>query len=119
MSSYVIKYPSPTGEELQMAQYMQSELQKISLDVTWQEIEDAVLTWSAVGRAQAAARLMFNATWILQHRPRRISHRHRLQAARRGQRPFIYGLGILQHEGRPGLLHQCVKAQQPRSAPER
>ncbi len=41
MSSDVINIPSPTGEELQMAQYMQSELQKISLDVTWQEVEES------------------------------------------------------------------------------
>ena len=41
MSSDVINIPSPTGEELQMAQYMQSELQKIGLDVTWQEVEEA------------------------------------------------------------------------------
>ena len=33
----VVNISSPTGEELQMAQYMQSALQKIGLDVTWQE----------------------------------------------------------------------------------
>jgi acetylornithine deacetylase/succinyl-diaminopimelate desuccinylase-like protein len=41
MSSDVINIPSPTGEELQMAQYMQSALQKLGLDITWQEVEEA------------------------------------------------------------------------------
>ncbi len=39
MSTDVINIPSPTGEELQMAQYMQSALQTLGLDVAWQEVE--------------------------------------------------------------------------------
>jgi len=56
MSSDVINIPSPTGEELQMAQYVQSELQKIGLDVTWQEVEEARANVVAAGKARAAAR---------------------------------------------------------------
>ncbi len=61
MSSDVINIPSPTGEELQMAQYIQSELQKIGLDVTWQEVEEAranvVGRWKGSGGGK---NLMFN-----------------------------------------------------------
>ena len=31
----VINIPSPTGQELPMAEYMQAALRKIDLDVTW------------------------------------------------------------------------------------
>ena len=61
MASDVINIPSPTGEELQMAQYMQSTLQKIGLDVTWQEVEESranvVGRWKGTG---AGKNLMFN-----------------------------------------------------------
>ena len=40
MSRDVINIPSPTGEELQMAQYMQNALQQLGLHVTWQEVEE-------------------------------------------------------------------------------
>src|SRR4030081_2798778 len=39
MASDVINIPSPTGEELLMAQYMQSELHKNGQELTWQEAE--------------------------------------------------------------------------------
>ena len=44
MSRDVINIPSPTGEELQMAQYMQSALQQLGLHVTWQEVEERART---------------------------------------------------------------------------
>ena len=40
MACDVINIPSPTGEELQMAQYMRAALQQLGLNVTWQEIEE-------------------------------------------------------------------------------
>jgi len=40
MARDVINIPSPTGEELQMAQYMQHVLQELGLQVTWQEVEE-------------------------------------------------------------------------------
>src|SRR5436190_1182411 len=61
MCSDVINIPSPTGEELQMAHYMQSALQTIGLDVTWQEVEEARA--NVVGRWKGAGggkNLMFN-----------------------------------------------------------
>ncbi|MGA7560870.1 MAG: hypothetical protein WBW12_18260 [Terriglobales bacterium] len=61
MASDVINIPSPTGEELQMAQYMQSALQKLGLDVSWQEVEEAranvVGRWKGSGGGK---NLMFN-----------------------------------------------------------
>ena len=40
MASDVINIPSPTGEELHMAEYMQSALRQLGLSVTWQEVEE-------------------------------------------------------------------------------
>src|SRR5207237_563009 len=40
MACDVINIPSPTGEELQMALYMNSALKQLGLDVTWQEVEE-------------------------------------------------------------------------------
>src|ERR1700722_8324245 len=61
MCSDVINIPSPTGQELQMAEYMQATLRKINLDVTWQEVEEAranvVGRWKGVGGGK---NLMFN-----------------------------------------------------------
>jgi acetylornithine deacetylase len=48
----VINIPSPTGEELQMAHYMQAALRELGLNVTWQEVEE--------GRANVVGRWMGN-----------------------------------------------------------
>jgi len=56
MCREVINIPSPTGEEFQMAQYMQNALQQIGLNVTWQEVEEVAPTWLGAGPAAAAAR---------------------------------------------------------------
>ena len=57
----VINIPSPTGHELQMAEYMRSALSFLGLDVTWQEVEDAranvVGRWKGTGGGK---NLMFN-----------------------------------------------------------
>jgi acetylornithine deacetylase len=61
MSRAVINISSPTGEELQMAQYMQSAFQQLALNVTWQEVEEnrpnVLGRW--VGRG-TGKNLMFN-----------------------------------------------------------
>jgi len=61
MACDVINIPSPTGEELQMAKYMQRALQQLGITVTWQEVEDGranvVGRWSGSGSGK---NLMFN-----------------------------------------------------------
>ncbi len=61
MARDLINIPSPTGEELQMAQYMQNALQQIGLSVTWQEVEESRA--NVVGRwlgGGGGKNLMFN-----------------------------------------------------------
>src|SRR6202790_1359962 len=61
MASDVIHITSPTGEELHMAEYMQSTLQQLGLTVTWQEVEESranvVARWTGSGGGE---NLMFN-----------------------------------------------------------
>ncbi|MGA9495509.1 MAG: hypothetical protein WBV41_06620, partial [Terriglobales bacterium] len=101
MSSDVINIPSPTGEELQMAQYMQSALQEIGLDITWQEVEEAranvVGRWKGVGGGK---NLMFNGHMDTSN----TGHEEFLTGI--GYKPnamvkdgFIYGLGIYNMKG--------------------
>jgi len=114
MSSDVINIPSPTGEELQMAQYMQSSLQKIGLDVTWQEVEEGranvVGRWKGVGGGK---NLMFNG-----HMDTSNTGREEFLTGL-GYKPhavvkdgFIYGLGIYNMKGALVCYTQAVKALQ-------
>src|SRR5258708_16497484 len=83
MASDVINIPSPTGEELQMAQYMQSALQKIGLDITWQEVEEGRAT--VVGRWKGSGggkNLMFNG---------------HMDTSNTGQEEFLTGIGYKPH----------------------
>jgi len=61
MACDLINIPSPTGEELQMAQYMQQALKQLGLEVTWQEVEEGranvVGRWAGTGGGKG---LMFN-----------------------------------------------------------
>jgi len=61
MACDLINIPSPTGEELQMAQYMQQALKQLGLEVTWQEVEEGranvVGRWAGTGGGKS---LMFN-----------------------------------------------------------
>jgi acetylornithine deacetylase len=61
MACDVINIPSPTGEELHMAEYMQKTLQQLGLTVTWQEVEESranvIGRWTGSG---GGANLMFN-----------------------------------------------------------
>ena len=52
----VINIPSPTGEEYQMAQYIQSTLQSLGVEVTWQEVEE--------GRANVVGRWTGNSAGL-------------------------------------------------------
>jgi acetylornithine deacetylase/succinyl-diaminopimelate desuccinylase-like protein len=112
MSSDVINIPSPTGEELQMAQYMQSALQKIGLDVTWQEVEESRA--NVVGRWKGAGggkNLMFNG-----HMDTSNTGREDFLTGV-GYQPhavvkdgFIYGLGIYNMKGALVCYTHAVRA---------
>jgi acetylornithine deacetylase len=114
MASDVINIPSPTGEELQMAHYMQSALQKIDLDVTWQEVEESranvVGRWKGTG---AGKNLMFNG-----HMDTSNTGREEFLAGL-GYKPhavikdgFVYGLGIYNMKGALVCYTNAVKALQ-------
>ena len=114
MSTDVINIPSPTGEELQMAQYMQSALKTIGLDVTWQEVEEAranvVGRWKGTGSGK---NLMFNG-----HMDTSNTGREEFLTGL-GYKPhavvkdgFIYGLGIYNMKGALVCYTNAVKALQ-------
>ncbi len=79
----VINIPSPTGHELQMAQYMQGALQQLGLQVTWQEVEEeranVVARWSGMGGGK---NLMFNG---------------HMDTSNTGQEEFLTGFGYKPH----------------------
>jgi acetylornithine deacetylase/succinyl-diaminopimelate desuccinylase-like protein len=114
MARDVINIPSPTGEELQMAQYMQSALQQLGLNVTWQEVEDAranvVGRWIGAGGGQ---NLMFNG-----HMDTSNTGREDFLTGL-GYKPnavvkdgFLYGLGIYNMKGALVCYTHAVKALQ-------
>jgi len=83
MSCDVVNIPSPTGGELQMAQYMQGRFQQLGLNVTWQEVEDARA--NVVGRwvgAGGGKNLMFNG---------------HMDTSNTGQEDFLTGIGYKPH----------------------
>lgn len=114
MACDVINIPSPTGEELLMAEYMQSALKKLGLQVTWQEVEE--------GRANVVARctgtgggknLMFNG-----HMDTSNTGREEFLTGI-GYKPnavirdgFLYGLGIYNMKGALVCYTHAVKALQ-------
>jgi len=114
MATDLINIPSPTGEELQMGQYMQSALQQIGLDVTWQEIEEAranvVGRWKGSGGGK---NLMFNG-----HMDTSNTGREEFLTGI-GYKPhavlkdgFIYGLGIYNMKGALVCYTNAMKALQ-------
>jgi acetylornithine deacetylase len=114
MSTDVINIPSPTGEELQMAQYMQSMLQKIGLDVTWQEVEEAranvVGRWRGTGGGK---NLMFNGHMDTSNTGSEeflTGIGYKPQAVVKDG--FIYGLGIYNMKGALVCYTNAVKALQ-------
>ncbi len=114
MACDVINIPSPTGEELQMAQYMQSALQGMGLSVTWQEVEEGranvVGRWMGSGGGK---NLMFNG-----HMDTSNTGREEFLTGI-GYKPnavvkdgFIYGLGIYNMKGALVCYTQAVRALQ-------
>ncbi len=79
MACDVINIPSPTGEELQMAQYMQSALQKLDLTVTWQEVEE--------GRANVVGR------WIGSGGGKNLMFNGHMDTSNSGREDFLTGAG--------------------------
>src|SRR5689334_732607 len=83
MSCDVINIPSPTGEELQMAQYMESALRGLGLNVAWQEVEEGranvVARWTGSG---AGKNLMFNG---------------HMDTSNTGREEFLTGIGYKPH----------------------
>ena len=110
----VINIPSPTGEELQMAQYMQRALQQLGLNVTWQEVEEGRA--NVIGRWTEAAggkNLMFNG-----HMDTSNTGREEFLTGI-GYKPhavvkngLIYGLGIYNMKGALVCYTHAVKALQ-------
>ena len=114
MACDVINVPSPTGEELHMAEYMQTALQKLGLNVTWQEVEEhranVVGRWPGSGGGK---NLMFNGHMDTSN----TGHEDFLTGI--GYKPsavvkngFIYGLGIYNMKGALVCYTHAVKALQ-------
>src|SRR5690349_14449890 len=110
----VINIPSPTGEELQMGQYMQRALQTLGLQVTWQEVEEGranvVGRWTGAGGGK---NLMFNGHMDTSN----TGHEEFLSGI--GYKPaavvkngFIYGLGIYNMKGALACYVHALKALQ-------
>jgi acetylornithine deacetylase len=79
MSRDVINIPSPTGEELQMAHYMQNALQQLGLHVVWQEVEEQ--------RANVVGR------WIGSGGGRNLMFNGHMDTSNTGREDFLTGLG--------------------------
>ena len=83
MAHDVINIPSPTGEELQMAEHMRRAWQGLGLDVTWQEVEDSrgnvVGRWRGSGGGKS---LMFNG---------------HMDTSNTGREEFLTGIGYKPH----------------------
>ena len=114
MARDVINIPSPTGEELQMAQYMQRALQELGLHITWQEVEEGranvVGRWTGSGGGK---NLMFNG-----HMDTSNTGREDFLTGL-GYKPnavvkngFLYGLGIYNMKGALVCYTHAVKALQ-------
>ena len=114
MCCEVINIPSPTGEELKMAEYMRGAFTAMGLNVTWQEVEE--------GRANVIARLegagsgpslMFNGHMDTSNsgdEPFLTGIGYKPQAVMKNG--FIYGLGIYNMKGALCCYTQAVKALQ-------
>jgi acetylornithine deacetylase/succinyl-diaminopimelate desuccinylase-like protein len=112
MCSDVINIPSPTGEELQMAQYMQNALQQLGLNVTWQEVEEGranvVGRWIGSGGGKD---LMFNGHMDTSNTGREeflTGIGYKPQAVVKNG--FLYGLGIYNMKGALVCYTHAVKA---------
>ena len=92
MATDVINIPSPTGEELHMAEYMRDTLQRIGMTVTWQEVEEARA--NVVGRCPGSGggiNLMFNG---------------HMDTSNTGREEFLTGIGYKPHAVvKDGVIH--------------
>src|SRR6266852_8892679 len=75
----LINIPSPTGEELQMAHYMQNALRHLGLNVAWQEVEE--------GRANVVAR------WIGSGGGKNLMFNGHMDTSNTGREEFLTGIG--------------------------
>lgn len=83
MACDVVNIPSPTGEELQMALYMQSVLQKLGLQVSWQEVEE--------GRANVVGR------WMGTGGGKNLMFNGHMDTSNTGREEFLTGIGYKPH----------------------
>jgi acetylornithine deacetylase len=79
----VINIPSPTGEELAMAEYMRSALQALGINVTWQEVED--------GRANVVGR------WVGAGGGKNLMFNGHMDTSNTGREEFLTGIGYKPH----------------------
>lgn len=114
MACDVINIPSPTGEELRMAEYMREKLTTLGLEVTWQEVEEGranvVGRWKGAGRGR---NLMFNGHMDTSNTGREefltgIGYKPKAVM----QDGFLYGLGIYNMKGALVCYTHAVKALQ-------
>ncbi len=114
MASDVVNIPSPTGEELYMAEYMQSALRQLGLNVTWQEVEEGranvVGRWTGSGGGK---NLMFNGHMDTSNTGREdfltgIGYKPSAVV----KNGFLYGLGIYNMKGALVCYTHAVKALQ-------
>jgi acetylornithine deacetylase len=112
MSCDVINIPSPTGEELQMGEYMRVVFERLGLNVTWQEVEEGranvVGRWTGAGGGK---NLMFNGHMDTSNTGREeflTGLGYKPSAAVRDG--FIYGLGIYNMKGALVCYTHAVKA---------
>jgi acetylornithine deacetylase len=114
LASDLINIPSPTGEELEMAEYLRGVLGQTGLNVTWQEVEagraNVVGRWNGSGGGK---NLMFNG-----HMDTSNTGREEFLTGI-GYKPnavvkdgVIYGLGIYNMKGALVCYTQAVKALQ-------
>lgn len=114
MACDVINIPSPTGEELEMARYMRAAMERLDLEVTWQEVEAA--RPNVIGRLEGSGTgksLMFNGHMDTSNTGREphltgIGYKPRAVV----KDGYVYGLGIYNMKGALVCYLQAVKALQ-------
>jgi len=83
MACDVINIPSPTGEELQMAEYMLGAFRQLGLTVTWQEVEE--------GRANVVGR------WLGSGGGKNLMFNGHMDTSNTGREEFLAGIGYKPH----------------------
>lgn len=114
MACDVINIPSPTGEELTMAQYMRTAMEALGLAVSWQEVEagraNVIGRWEGRGGGKS---LMFNGHMDTSNTGREafltgIGYKPKAVV----KDGLIYGLGIYNMKGALVCYLQAVRALQ-------